>query len=69
MFITTRRSYDSKRKKQAAQDLIMDQISIIGYGDRYEKFVKEIGEEADQILFKQMNRDAKLFGYEKAWFA
>ena len=57
-------------KKQLAQDLIMSQLAIIGYGDRYAEFVKEIGsqEEADEILIGQMNRVAKLFGFLKAWF-
>lgn len=60
-----------KEMKMMAQDLIMRQISIIGYGDGYEEFVKEIGshEEAEKVLYQQMNRIAKIFGYEKAWFA
>lgn len=49
----------------------MDQISIIGYGERYENFVDEIGsqEEADEILMNQMNRIAKMFGFTNAWFS
>ena len=62
---------NKKHKKQLAQDLIMDQISIIGYGERYENFVDEIGsqEEADEILMNQMNRIAKMFGFTNAWFS
>ena len=58
-------------KKIAAQDLIMQQISIIGYGDDFEKFVNEVGdlEEAQKILKKQMDRIAKMFGFNKAWFS
>lgn len=58
-------------KKQKAQDLIMQQISIIGYGESYNDFVKEIGdeEEADKILKQQMDRVAKMFGYKEAWFS
>lgn len=57
-------------KKQLAQDLIMSQLAIIGYDDRYAEFVKEIGSqtEADEILIGQMHRVAKLFGFSKAWF-
>lgn len=60
-----------KENKQLAQDLIMQHISIIGYGEDYEKYVEEIGsqEDADKILFVQMNRIAKMFGFEKAWFS
>lgn len=59
------------QKKQLAQDLILHQVSIIGYGDEYEKFVNEIGnnEEADKILKQQMDRVAKMFGYKEAWFS
>lgn len=59
-----------KEKKQKAQELIMDQIAIIGYGDRYNEFVKQIGsqEEADKLLMDQMDRVAKLFGFNGAWF-
>ena len=62
---------NKKEKKQLAQDLIMHQMSIIGYGEMYEEYVKKIGSqtEADKILFEQMNRVAKIFGFLKAWFA
>lgn len=58
-------------KKQLAQDLIMHQVSIVGYGEFYEQYVQKIGdaEEADKILLEQMSRVAKLFGFENAWFA
>lgn len=57
-------------KKKLAQDIIMKQLAIIGYGDRYEEFVNQVGsqEEADEIVLEQMNRIAKMFGYESAWF-
>ena len=58
--------------KRKAQDLIMAQIAKIGYGEDYEDFVKEVGggdnEKADAILMEQMNRIAKMFGYNGAWF-
>ena len=57
-------------KKKLAQDLIMKQLSIIGYGDKYEEYIDQIGdfEEADEIMLEQMNRVAKIFGYKQAWF-
>ena len=60
-----------KDQKKAAQDLIMHQISGIGYGDCYKEFVEEIGsqEEADKVLMEQMNRVAKMFGFKYAWFS
>lgn len=60
-----------KEKKQKAQDLILHQMSIIGYGGDYDEFVKEIGSqtEADKILKQQMDRVAKMFGYKEAWFS
>jgi hypothetical protein len=60
-----------KEKKQLAQDLIMRQMSIVGYGEAYEEYVKQIGSqtEADAILMSQMDRVAKLFGFLKAWFS
>lgn len=61
----------AKEKKQKAQDLIMHQISGIGYGDCYKEFVEELGSqtEADKVLMEQMNRIAKMFGFPGAWFA
>lgn len=58
-------------KKQKAQDLIMEQISIIGYGQNYADYVSEIGDEeaADKILKQQMDRIAKMFGFKEAWFS
>ena len=66
-----RHTMKAKEKKQAAQDLIMQQISIIGYGDSYREFVDQIGsqEEADKVLMDQMNRVAKMFGFKAAWFS
>ena len=60
-----------KEKKYLAQHLLMCQIASIGYGEKYEKFVKDIGSqtEADQILMEQMNRVAKILGYDHAWFS
>ena len=57
-------------KKKIAQNLIMDQIAKIGYGDDYEEFRTEIGddEEAVTILKEQMDRVAKMFGFREAWF-
>ena len=58
-------------KKQLAQDLIMHHLSVVGYGTDYEEFVKNIGDdkEADKILKQQMDRIAKLFGFNEAWFS
>ena len=49
----------------------MNQISSIGYGSNMETYIKEIGDEKEayNILSKQMNRVAKMFGYEEAWFS
>lgn len=47
----------------------MDQIAIIGYGDRYEEFKQKVGEDADEILKGQMDRIAKMFGFNEAWYA
>ncbi len=57
--------------KALAQDLIMYQISIIGNGSHYSEFVNAVGSqtEADKILMEQMNRVAKLYGFDRAWFA
>lgn len=56
--------------KNKAQDLIMEQIAKIGYGDEYESFKAEVGnpEEAEKILKSQMDRVARMFGYSQAWF-
>ena len=58
-----------KEKKQKAQDLIMSQIAIIGYGRPYEEYSEEVGEDAEAIMKAQMDRVAKLFGFDKAWFS
>ena len=61
-----------KEQKIAAQELIMEQLSDIGYGSDYERFVKEAAggdeKEADMIIKTQMDRIAKMFGYDEAWF-
>lgn len=59
-----------KELKLEAQDLIMEQIAIIGYGDRYEAFAENFDSEEEASLFlkTQMDRVAKLFGYKEAWF-
>ncbi len=56
-------------KKKKAQDLIMHQLSIIGYGESFEAYCKETGEDAEAILKSQMDRVAKLFGFNEAWFS
>lgn len=56
-------------QKKLAQDLIMGQIAIIGYGERYEEFKQQVGDDADAILKAQMDRVAKMFGFNEAWFA
>lgn len=60
----------AKEKKRKAQDLIMEQIANIGYGSDYEEFsgLFESQEEADKVMKAQMDRVAKIMGYEQAWF-
>lgn len=58
-----------KEKKQKAQDLIMQQISIIGYGDSFQEYMNEVGEDGEKILKSQMDRIAKMFGFDGAWFS
>ena len=57
-------------KKKLAQKLIMEQIAKIGYGNDYEDFLAKFDseDEAQEVLYEQMNRVAKLLGYESAWF-
>lgn len=59
-----------KEKKLKAQDLIMDQLAKIGYGDEYSDYQEFWGdpEEAENILKEQMDRVAKMFGFKEAWF-
>lgn len=65
----------TEQKKQA-QELIMNQLAKIGYGQDYDDFVRDCFgdlsehslEEANALLSIQMDRIAKLFGYEKSWF-
>lgn len=58
--------------KRKAQDLILEQLAKIGYGDEYEDFIQEVSpdnpDEAVEILKSQMDRVAKMFGYGEAWF-
>ncbi len=63
------KSMTKTEQKKLAQDLIMDQIAIIGYGDKYEEFKQKVGEDADEILKGQMDRIAKMFGFNEAWYA
>lgn len=66
-------------KKKLTKKLVMDQLAKIGYGDGYDDFVyalagdeprfkEDVLAEADELLMEQMNRVAKLMGYEQAWF-
>lgn len=56
-------------KKKAAQYLIMKQLARIGYGDDFDEYTESIGDidEANKILKSQMDRVAKIMGYEKSW--
>lgn len=56
-------------KKKKAQALIMHQLSGIGYGNAYEEFIQEVGEEGETIILEQMNRIAKIMGFKHAWFS
>ena len=58
-----------KERKQLAQTLIMNQLAKIGYGSEYDEFLAEFDsdEEGQRVLFEQMNRVAKLMGYQTAW--
>lgn len=60
-----------KEQKQKAQDLIMEHLSTIGYGEDYYEYADLFDsiEEADACLSIQMDRVAKLFGYDRAWFS
>lgn len=50
-------------KKNLAQELIIDHLASIGYGRFFEEYCEQIGniDEANQILFEQMQRVAKMF--------
>ena len=56
-------------KKQKARALIMHHMSGIAYGAQYEQYRDEIGEDAEKILYEQMERIAKVFGFDHAWFS
>lgn len=57
--------------KKRAQDMIMQHLSGIGYGDMFQDFVDLVGdqEEAEKIVIDQMNRIAKIMGYKAAWYS
>ena len=58
--------------KVKAQDLLMAQISTVGYCDAFEAFIEQCGGNpnvAEEIMMGQMNRIAKLFGYKNAWWS
>lgn len=48
----------------------MNQIANIGYGSDFEDYCSnfEDRKEAEQILKQQMDRIAKMFGFDEAWF-
>ena len=59
--------------KQDAQEIIMDGIAkILGYHDPHENGMDYSDEELAQlreIMQREANRVARLFGYEEAWTA
>lgn len=57
-----------KEKKAMARDLLMEQVACACYGNRYEQYLEEVGDDAQEILYKEANRIAKLFGEKQAWF-
>lgn len=62
--------WTKKELKQQARDMLMQQIANIGYGDEYDEFISHCGsiEKANEIMIKEMDRLAKLLGYDSAWF-
>ena len=56
--------------KKLARELIIYQISMIGYGERYEEFLKKFDDmhDGEQILKAEMDRVAHLFGMKEAYF-
>ena len=56
-------------QKQKAQQLIMNHLSIIGYGNPIDDYIKETGDNDLSVLFSQMSRIAKLFNIDHAWFS
>ena len=61
----------TKREMKArAQEMIMEQIACVGYGNRYEEYIAECGDEAAawEVLKEQCDRVARLFGEKEAWF-
>ena len=57
-----------KDKKAMARDLLMEQIACVCYGDKYEHYLEEVGDGAQEILYKEANRVAKFLGQKEAWF-
>ncbi len=56
--------------RKLARELIMVQISTIGYGTGYEEFLGRFEDmhEGEQILKAEMDRVARLFGMKEAYF-
>lgn len=68
----TEKKPTNKELKQKAQDLLMAQIAGVGYGSEYQDFIELCEGDAAlaySIVKKQMDRIARMFGYEEAWFA
>ena len=60
----------AKEKKLKAQDLIMYQLAGITYGEEYLDYCNNFKDEDEALecLRKQMDRVAKMFGFDSAWF-
>ncbi len=56
--------------KKMARELIIKQLSTIGYGDGYEAFLSlfEDMHEGEQVLKAEMDRVARLFNMGEAYF-
>ena len=56
--------------KKMARELIMKQISTIGYGSGYEDFLAKFEDihEGESVLKSEMDRVARLFGMKEAYF-
>lgn len=53
-----------------ARQLILEQIAAVCYGNDYEKYIENAGDEkiAWEILKEQCDRVAHMFGEKEAWF-
>lgn len=61
---------NKKLAKELSQEILMDCISISNYKlNENEDFTEEEKQIIQIELKKQMDRIAKLFGYEEAWFS